>query len=539
MTGRRVKSQPNAVRAMQGLRRTGYTPQTAIADIIDNSISAGATKVHIKHSPNPEYSVVYIADNGCGMSEATLEEAMRYGSSQDLANSNLSVYGLGMKLASSTFSERFTVVTRDKYGIASSATWDLTEQHDTPWEMWIGPAKVAHIAVLNSVAGEGTGTLVIWEKADLKAADSVARQTLNKSTSDSRIENTIKEHLSLTFHRFMNGEAKGYKSLDIYFNTEKLVPFDPVAERYLLADWFHTPDTFTQPVVGKDGKIEDAPYTIQAYFLDPTDDAAHKTIYQESKQELQYQGIYVYRSDRLLQMPDWLTFVTTRHNAYNALRFILEIDPRLDAQIKTDVKKSGVLLPAQMFENLHPIIRGFRGEIERRNIKRRADDRKTKTPKDIHKAASESIYKHRNDFPLPPIERIGRNDIVIKNQYGTNTLRVRDFAQPTKPDNCVLPVDNLDDGVLYEPFFNGTDLLIKLNQSHEFYQKVYLGCLDSPMALEALDTILWSFARAELNSATNIRDQFAEMRQLVSSYLRRYAEDKPDPKYMEENSESN
>jgi len=238
-------------------------------------------------------------------------------------------------------------------------------------------------------------------------------------------------------------------------------------------------------------------------------------------------------------MPDWLTFVTTRHNAYNALRFILEIDPRLDAQIKTDVKKSGVLLPAQMFENLHPIIRGFRGEIERRNIKRRADDRKTKTPKDIHKAASESIYKHRNDFPLPPIERIGRNDIVIKNQYGTNTLRVRDFAQPTKPDICVLPVDNLDDGVLYEPFFNGTDLLIKLNQSHEFYQKVYLGCLDSPMALEALDTILWSFARAELNSATNIRDQFAEMRQLVSSYLRRYAEDKPDPKYLEENSESN
>ena len=81
--------------------------------------------------------------------------------------------------------------------------------------------------------------------------------------------------------------------------------------------------------------------------------------------------------------------------------------------------------------------------------------------------------------------------------------------------------------------------MIKLNQSHEFYQKVYLGCLDSPMALEALDTILWSFARAELNSATNIRDQFAEMRQLVSSYLRRYAEDKPDPKYMEENSESN
>jgi hypothetical protein len=132
------------------------------------------------------------------------------------------------------------------------------------------------------------------------------------------------------------------------------------------------------------------------------------------------------------------------------------------------------------------------------------------------------------------MERTNRNDVVVQNQYGTNTLRLREFAQPTKPDNCVIPVQHLDDGVLYEPVFNGTDLLIKLNQSHEFYQKVYMACLESPVAMEAMDTVLWSFARAEINSATNIRDQFAEMRQLVSSYLRRYAEEKPEPK-IEEN----
>lgn len=538
MDGRRVKSEPDAVRAMQGLRRTGYTPQTAIADIVDNSISAGATRVHIKHNPNPEYSVVYIADNGIGMSENTLEEAMRYGSSSELANSDLSVYGLGMKLASSTFSERFTVVSRDKYKIASSATWDLAEQHEHPWGLWIGPAKAAHLAVLDSVAGEGTGTVVVWEKADLKAADSVSRQTLNKSTTDARVEKAIKNHLSLTFHRFMNGEANEYKKLDIFFNSEKLIPFDPVAKKFLLSDWFHTPQTFTELIAGKNGKNEEAPYTIQAFFLDPNDDLEHTEIYKESKQELGYQGIYVYRANRLLQMPDWLTFRTTRHNSLNALRFILEINPLLDAQIKTDVKKSGVLLPPRMFENLHPIIKGFSAEIERRNIKRRADERKGKTPKDIHKSASESVYKHRNDFPLPPIERTSRSEILVKNQYGTNPLRIREFTQPTKPDNCILPVDNLNDGVLYEPFFNGTDILIKLNQGHEFYQKIYLACTDSPIALEALDTILWSFARAEINCATNIKDQFAEMRQLVSSYLRRYAEDKPDPKYLEEDSES-
>jgi hypothetical protein len=92
----------------------------------------------------------------------------------------------------------------------------------------------------------------------------------------------------------------------------------------------------------------------------------------------------------------------------------------------------------------------------------------------------------------------------------------------------VIAVPSLDDGVLYEPVFNGTDLIIKLNQNHEFYQRIYLALISDSLALEAMTNILWAFARAELNSATNIRDQFAEMRQLVSAYLRRYAEDKPD-----------
>ena len=533
MEVRRVKSEPDAVRAMQGLRRTGYTPQTAIADIIDNSIAAGATKIGIIHNPNPQYSVVFIADNGSGMDEETLIEAMRYGSKKELANSILSVYGLGLKLASSTFSERFTVVSRDKTGVASSATWDLSEQDEFPWEMTVSKPKPAHISVLNNVAGTSSGTLVVWERADLKPADKIVRQTLNKSTTDARIDATIKEHLELTFHRFMSGEAQGYPKIEVSFQNAKLLPFNPFNEKYLLTDFNHNPETYSQEILYNGEQIE-APYSIQAFFLDPSNEGERKEIFKESKQGLQYQGVYVYRADRLLQMPDWLTFRATRHNSLNALRFILEIDPRLDSVIKTDVKKSGVLLPPDMFENLSRIVKGFSAQIEGRNRKRRLEDKLKKTPTDIHKSASESIFKHRNDFPLPPMERTNRNDVVVQNQYGTNTLRLREFAQPTKPDNCVIPVQQLDDGVLYEPVFNGTDLLIKLNQSHEFYQKIYMACLESPIAMEAMDTVLWCFARAEINSATNIRDQFAEMRQLVSSYLRRYAEEKPEPKLEDE-----
>jgi hypothetical protein len=225
-------------------------------------------------------------------------------------------------------------------------------------------------------------------------------------------------------------------------------------------------------------------------------------------------------------MPDWLSFATTRHNAYNALRFILEIDPRLTTHVGLDVKKSNLELPVTMFESLSPIVKQFRTEAESRNVKRRREENAKRTPADVHAASSANIYKHRNDLPLPPIERISRTDVEVTNSYGTNTLRLREFARAVKPEEVVLPVESLDDGVLYEPVFNGSDILIKLNQSHDFYQKYYLRCIGNPIAMEAMDTLLWCFARAEVQSTAEIRTQFAEMREFVSKLLRKIAEEK-------------
>ena len=179
-----------------------------------------------------------------------------------------------------------------------------------------------------------------------------------------------------------------------------------------------------------------------------------------------------------------------------------------------------------MFESLSPIVKQFRTEAETRNIKRRKDENAKRTPADVHKASSANIYKHRNDLPLPPIERISRTDVEVTNSYGTNTLRLREFARTEKPEEVVIPLASLDDGVLYEPVFDGQNILIKLNQSHDFYQKYYLQCINNPIAMEALDTLLWCFARAEVQSAAEIRTQFTEMREFVSKLLRRIAEEK-------------
>ena len=147
---------PNAARTLTGLANQGYIPQTAIADLVDNSISDNASKIEIRFTE--EFGgnyVVSIGDNGEGMDESTLEAAMQIGSSSTLARSSLSVYGMGMKAASMSFSRRFTVVSRTSTSGASQATWDIDSQIDNPWTIDIGEASLMNKKLLDqAVTGQ-------------------------------------------------------------------------------------------------------------------------------------------------------------------------------------------------------------------------------------------------------------------------------------------------------------------------------------------------------------------------------------------------
>ena len=522
---------PPAESTMEGFTRIGYTPQSAIADLIDNSIAAGATDVHISHIPKyGSNSVVYISDNGCGMNRDVLIQAMDYGSSKSLANSNLSVYGLGMKAASTSFSRKFTVLSRGESGEETAFSWDLDKQEQIGrnWMLDEVIPTRSHREMLQKIAKDGTGTVVMWDAAEMKLADPIQRQTVDSDRMIERINDNIKEHLSLIFHRIMSGESKKYRKLNIYFNNELLIPWNPFKSEYLLENWMHPEQTFEYTWVDKNGTQQSGGYSIQAFLLNPEEEG-RREIREESRLEMNFQGVYTYREDRLIDRPGWLSFRATRHNSLNSLRMKFEIDSSLDSVLDLAVRKDYVVLPPEIFANLLPIYKTFSAEAEDRNRKRRKKNRLAKTPTNLHEESSKSIHKHREDIPMPLVERVNRNDVRVENQYGANVLRLREISQPSRPENFVIPVKNLDDGVLYEPLFNGTDITIHINQGHDFYQRVYLAFFDNPLAIEALDNVFWAFARAELNAAAQIRDQFVDMRHLVSSYLRRYAEDKNEP----------
>src|SRR4051794_14638144 len=118
---------PDPSRLIEGLRDTGYDFNTALADIVDNSVDANATKVRVWIRMDYDGDVtVSVADNGHGMDEAALMNAMTYGAKSKKDKSALGKFGLGLKTASTAFCRKLSVITRAKdSGPVLKATWDI------------------------------------------------------------------------------------------------------------------------------------------------------------------------------------------------------------------------------------------------------------------------------------------------------------------------------------------------------------------------------------------------------------------------------
>ena len=160
---------PDPSRLIEGLRDTGYVFNTALADIVDNSVDAKATNVRvwIRMDLDGEISIS-VADNGCGMDEGALLNAMTYGAKSKKDKSCLGKFGLGLKTASTAFCRRLSVITRAPKGApALKATWDLDHVvKKKEWEVLLDKPSKEEIDLLDEAAKGGSGTLVLWEKTD-------------------------------------------------------------------------------------------------------------------------------------------------------------------------------------------------------------------------------------------------------------------------------------------------------------------------------------------------------------------------------------
>ena len=219
---------PSARRLIRSLRDMGYDFGQAVADIVDNSIEAGATLVAIDVEFDGDDSWVRIADNGRGMRPEELREAMRYGAERQYDKKvDLGKFGLGLKTASMSQCQCLSVASRanpDRADIVAYA-WDLAHiERTNRWEI-LPLDRNGLRPTIRQPLKESTGTVVLWQKLDRILGyrhpyGEAARKRLSQTCRE------IEVHLGMVFHRFISGEARG-RRLKLLLNGNEIRPWDP------------------------------------------------------------------------------------------------------------------------------------------------------------------------------------------------------------------------------------------------------------------------------------------------------------------------
>jgi hypothetical protein len=344
---------PSARRLMSSLRDMGYDFPSAVADIVDNSIEAGATRVDIDVRGDVDDSWVRIADNGRGMKPADIREALRFGTVRDYDERKaLGKFGLGLKTASMSQCQHLLVASRSNPGQPqiSAYAWDLAHVEETDsWEILaVGPTQ--HAELLREPLLEHTGTVVLWRRLDRMLGfkhpyGGMVKRRLATMCSE------LEEHLAMVFHRFIAGET-GASKLRITVNGKRLHGWDPFA-RTESATVRLDPVEIVYDHDGVQGRVKIEPFVLphQHEFSSASAHAAAAGPERWNRQ----QGFYIYRAERMVQSGGWSTLRTLDEHIKLA-RVAVSFDPRLDDAFRVNVAKMRVQLPRLLREQMEQAI---------------------------------------------------------------------------------------------------------------------------------------------------------------------------------------
>ena len=333
-------AKPNPKSTINSYRSFGYNLSTAIADIIDNSISANAIEIRLYYKWDGQNSFISISDNGIGMNKEELVLAMTPGSrgpEEYRSEKDLGRFGMGLKTASFSQCKRLTCITKRENCATLKRCWDIDYINaENEWQLI---DYVSDNTFLDKIENQKSGTLVLWEKLDRIIGNA---ETNNESVKNAFYQEMIyvKEHLSLVFHKFIES-----KRIKIYFQDEEIEPYNP----FLL-------NLNPKPEMGQPETFDNVEIT---YFILPHMSEIGKVDYENSGGSLGWfnaQGFYIYRGDRLLVAGDWLGLEKKRDYSKLA-RIAVNFSNENDFNWHLDIKKSTATPPIEIRKELDRIAR--------------------------------------------------------------------------------------------------------------------------------------------------------------------------------------
>lgn len=524
-----VLANPSARRVIEGLRDTGYYFNTAICDIVDNSITAKATRIDIALGLLPDRiePFVYITDNGLGMSPEKIVPAMTYGSIETSSDDKLGKFGLGLKTASTAFCRDLIVVSRADGFPVTKAEWDLDYiAKVNQWLLKRPKPTEDEIEILDQTAKGKHGTLVKWAGTDrLMAHDYEKRGAAEKALAV--MKDTLVFFLRMTYQRYLDTSNSDYPNVEIYVNGTKITPWDPFGLSFEGTQHLTNPSNSKVKVELPDGQV--SYITLEGFVLPRKDELTEKES-QEAMISNDLQGFYIYREGRLIHYGDWFNMYSKEPHG-SLLRINLSFNKDLDALFNVDIKKSRILLNESLFDYLQKIVGPWRRQAENRYRTGQRESQGAKAA-DAHAIAGNEIEKKASQVDnvtkiLSTDEKKGT--AVIQNPQGTFERKIV-IKEAESGMGRVIPVPSIDDGLLWRPTIVDGKPAVEINESHPFYTKVYGPVLKNSPVVQGIDYLLWAMVAAENETYSQDAAEYCEdFRELTSYKLKKLVKDLPDP----------
>ena len=462
---------PVADSMIETFRAVGYSFETAVADIMDNSISAGAENIWVNYEWKGESTVFYIRDDGTGMDNNEVVQAMRPGSRHPNAQrdtQDLGRFGLGLKTASFSQTRKFSLISKKNKFNPVFWSWDLDYVNKT--KLWTLIKYIPDNKYLDEIENMESGTSIIWYELDrlLRNAAKNDNDTLNKFMELMEI---VKEHLAMVFHRFIEQGR-----VNIHFQGRTLNAWDP----YLRKENGIQP----QPIE----PLQNDQIAIQGYILPHKSKLSEKVFLSASgpKGWNEQQGFYIYRNDRLLVAGDWLGMFRKEEH-YKLARIMIDLPNTLDNEWQIDIKKSIASPPFEIRNQIKSYAKSVRaGAVQVYRCKGKIIQRGLKSleyvPVWFEKIRhGKRYYKLNKDHPIVKdySEKINHRDLNKLLGFVEETVPVPliTIRENENPDSFGLPFEDAKDDFLrikLEECFK--QLIINKNSVEETCRK--LMCIE-------------------------------------------------------------
>jgi hypothetical protein len=530
-----IKSIPNASRTFEALRALGYDLNAAVADVVDNAITekVAAACVDVTFAFRNGQVICRVKDDGCGMNEKELEEAMRLGVETEYEPGDLGKFGMGMKTASLTHCNILTVISKKKRSPICGFRWDISHIKQKGWEvLQLDQREIVQILSKEKTDLSEPGTLVLWD--DLFYINKEFRSYSNEKLAQNfyfRLEEQLKLHLRMVYHRFLDGSLGKGATIHIRLNNQPLKPWDP----------FYRQEEHTEQI---GLKKEDARFKLEGYraavdieaYILPTQEAfSSETAWKEAKGPQSWndgQGYYIYRANRLIRFGGWQgTKAKDEHD--KLARISIDIDPSLDEAFRISVQKNLVDFPEALFHHLKNLINPL--VVKKAKVKyNKSEDNLTvkntfrRNSEDISRVSRKLIADHGIRTSKARRNGTAEPTVTVVNPNGTWTSnKLKEFLDYGSDADYEIVSGKVENGYLWKIICDeDSKFKVVINATHPFYTSIYKTAANKA-ATSAIDALIFSLAFSELyNKSEKNAQLFDAFKTVVSKALERLTKEK-------------